>query len=60
MKKMPNIELSEAAIEARRAYKRAWNARNKDKVKAAQRRFWEKKALEMEAAAKEQEAADAE
>ena len=37
--------LSEEAIAARRAYKRKWNAKNKDKVRAAQARYWEKKAL---------------
>ena len=36
--------LTEAAREARRAYKRAWNAKNRDKVKAAQERYWERKA----------------
>ena len=36
--------MTEAAREARRAYKRAWNAANKDKVKAAQARYWERKA----------------
>ncbi len=36
--------MTEAAKEARRAYKRAWNQRNKDKVKAAQARYWERKA----------------
>lgn len=36
--------MTEAAKEARRAYKRAWNAKNKDKVKAAQERYWERKA----------------
>lgn len=39
-------EMSEAARLARNAYKRKWNAENKDKVKAANRRYWEKKAQE--------------
>lgn len=56
---MPNIELSEAAKAARRAYHKEWRAKNKDKVKERNRRYWEKKALEMGFAAKEQEAADA-
>lgn len=30
--------------EARNAYKRRWNKENKEKVKAAQRKYWEKKA----------------
>lgn len=37
-------EMSQAAIDARRAYKRAWNKRNPDKVRAAHIRYWEKKA----------------
>lgn len=38
--------LSDKAKEARRAYKRKWNQRNKDKVQAAQARYWERKARE--------------
>lgn len=38
----------EKAAEARRAYKRAWNRKNRDKVKAAQDRYWAKKAAEAE------------
>lgn len=37
-------EMTEAAREARRAYKREWNKKNRDKVKAAQDRYWAKKA----------------
>lgn len=37
--------MSEAAKRARREYKREWNRRNKDKVKAAQIKYWERKAL---------------
>ena len=44
-------EMSEAARKARNAYKRKWAAENRDKVKAANRRYWEKKA--QEAAAQE-------
>ena len=36
--------MTEAAKEARRAYKREWNRKNPDKVKEAQRRYWEKRA----------------
>lgn len=36
--------MDEKAREARRAYKREWNRRNKDKVKAAQERYWIRKA----------------
>ena len=45
--------MTEAAREARRAYKREWNRKNRDKVAAAQRRYWEKKA---QAAAQDQQA----
>ena len=41
--------MSEAAREARNAYKRKWAKENPDKVKAATRRYWEKKAQEAEA-----------
>lgn len=44
--------MDEQAREARRAYKREWNRRNPDKVKAAQDRYWNRKAA-AEAAAKE-------
>ena len=36
--------MNERAREARRAYKREWNRRNPDKVKAAQERYWIRKA----------------
>lgn len=49
------LELSEKAKELRRSYKREWNARNRDKVYAAQQRYWERKAREAE---KAQDAAD--
>ena len=57
---MDSIELSQAAREARRRYSRAWNAANKDKRAAINRRYWERRA-ERDAAAKaaaEQEADD--
>ena len=44
-------KMSAAAAAARREYKRKWAAANKDKVKAAQDRYWEKKAKELKAAA---------
>lgn len=37
-------EMTEKAREARRRYKREWNRKNPDKVKAAQARYWERKA----------------
>lgn len=36
------------AAEARRAYKREWARRNPDKVKAAQERYWQKKARQIQ------------
>lgn len=45
-------KMDDKAREMRREYKRAWNRANKDKVKAAQDRYWSKRAA---AAAQEQE-----
>lgn len=41
--------MNEKAKEARRAYKREWNRKNRDKVRAAQARYWERKAAAAEA-----------
>lgn len=41
---------NEKAAAARRAYQRAWAKKNPDKVKAAQERYWTKKAAEQAAA----------
>lgn len=38
--------LDAAAIQARREYQRQWRAKNPDKVRATNRRYWEKKAQE--------------
>lgn len=38
-------KMNEAARAARNAYKRKWAKENPDKVKAATRRYWERKAL---------------
>lgn len=38
--------LSDKARDAQRAYKREWRAKNRDKVKASNARYWEKKARE--------------
>ena len=43
--------MTEQAKEARRAYKREWNRRNPDKVRAQQARYWEKRAAELAAQA---------
>ncbi len=47
--------MSEAAKEARRAYKREWNRNNPDKVRAHQERYYEKKAAEAAAAQQAQQ-----
>lgn len=46
--------MNKAALEARRAYKRKWAKEHPENVKAAQEKYWTKKAAEMQA---EQEAA---
>lgn len=43
-----------AAIEARRAYKRAWNAKNKEKLREYNHRYWLKRAAEQTANKSEQ------
>lgn len=42
-------DISEEAKEQRRAYKRAWAAKNPDKVKAYQRAYWERLAQRQKA-----------
>lgn len=52
--------MTEEAKEARRAYRRKWAHENREKVKAHQERYWQKKAAqEAEQAAQEQEGASA-
>ena len=49
-------ELSEAAKAEKRAYKRKWARENRDKVRAQQRRYWEKRAAQaMQASQKAEE-----
>lgn len=40
------MPLTEAAAEARRAYKREWYAKNRDKQREYSERYWAKKAEE--------------
>lgn len=40
-----NETLLQAAQEARRAYDRAWAKKNREKRRASQKRYWERKAL---------------
>lgn len=42
--------MNEKALQMRKEYKREWNRKNKDKVKAAQERYWNRKAAAMEQA----------
>lgn len=41
--------MDEAAKEARRAYNRAWRAKNKDRVREINARYWKKKAEQLAA-----------
>lgn len=38
------MAMTEQAKEARRAYKKEWARKNRDKVRAANERYWKKKA----------------
>ena len=40
--------MNQRAKEQRNAYMKEWRERNKDKVKAIQEKYWEKKSKEME------------
>ena len=40
--------MTDSATKAKREYMRKWRAANKDKVKAHQQKYWERKAAEME------------
>ena len=43
---MAKVELSDAALEARRKYIREWKRNNPDKVKTYHVNYWERKAKE--------------
>ena len=45
---MAKSKTDSAAAEARRAYRREWARKNPDKVRAAQERYWKKKAAQMQ------------
>ncbi len=49
--------MTDAAKEARRAYKRKWARENPDKIRAQQERYWSKRAEADAAAAAQQETA---
>ena len=48
---MDQKTLSSEAIEARRNYKRAWNAKNRERCREYTREYWERKAAQAQAAA---------
>lgn len=50
-----DAEIREAANAYNRAYMREWRKKNPDKVRANQRRYWTKKALEAKRAAEQSE-----
>ena len=45
---MKNEHLQELARKARNQYHSIWQQKNPDKVKQAQKRYWEKKAKELQ------------
>ena len=50
-----NMAMSEAARRARSEYKKAWNQKNREKIRAYNEVYWERKAAAM--AAEEKQAA---
>lgn len=42
------VKMSDKALQARREYAKKWREANPDKVKAAQKRYWEKKAKDLQ------------
>lgn len=42
------MDTVDRAREAKNIYMREWRLKNKDRVKAAQQRYWEKKSREMQ------------
>ena len=40
------MTMTDSAVEARRAYKRRWNAQNREKNREYMQRYWEKKAAQ--------------
>lgn len=51
---MSNLKLEELAIEERRRYQREWRAKNKDKVRAQNQKFWIRQAQKRLAAQEEE------
>ncbi len=55
---MTNQQMQDKARQERNNYQRQWRARNKDRVKAINARYWLKRAQRKEEAEHEQTAAD--
>lgn len=47
--------MDDKAKELRKLYKREWNRKNRDKVKAANERYWERKAAALEEATQQED-----
>lgn len=52
--------MDEKAAEARRAYKREWQRKNREKVKQYQENYWKRKAEEAAKAEREKDSPDKE
>ena len=46
-------EMTDAAREAQREYMREWRKKNPERVRAKNKRYWEKKAQKLQASVKE-------
>ena len=46
MTELTEQEIKEAVRKVQREYKREWRAKNKDKIKAANERYWRKKTMQ--------------
>ena len=53
-----NLTPEESATEARRAYKRAWYARNKERVAEYNKSYWERRGQELVAEMRAKEEAE--
>ena len=47
MQKTKTEKMNDAAAEARRAYKRKWNAEHREQNRQYQKTYWERKAAEL-------------
>lgn len=49
------VELTEAGRAAKREYKRSWSAQNRERMRDAEARYWNKRGEELAAAKKDEE-----